>query len=602
MNYWFAWIVIASWTIHITTSFNTEDPRPELRHDQKQDQVHQTVFQPIGTYATNVLFTHAVLPVDINLVLRSFTMARNTFKGVLIQTKDSAFKKNIEDIVSVENASLTATENAFKSALEKLPTRNIATNPVEKRTPLWVVAGAILGPVLGLFNVGEQYQLSNKVTKNENDIKEIWKVSKDHSDHLYALDLQIDNVQKIFKDLETNNPAVISAVLTNFNAEIKDLAKTTQTTMAMAHMNKLNPDMFNSEVLEEVISHIQDLAHNKSLVAHTQRVADLFQLPLSYIYQPDNMKLELILHVPMVHEDHLMDMYRFLPLPLNIEDLNYNMVPDVGHEDILAYGKHQTYQVLSANDLTKCLLIADIYYCRGRQVLKTNFKKSCLAGIFKKDKRTILSYCKFQLHPNDEQVFQIDKDTYIVNTPAEIITDVICNRRQTPLHIKTGQRFQLQPGCRTSLADHKIYAEDTLRVDQQSQIFAFSMDPLNALGDIGSNQFKEALSNLQNYSQHIIDPATLINHAFTLSEKGSEEQIAPQKMILPLGLASATTILTIILIICTIIQATAISRLQANITQLQQETSMCRLNSGYPATAPSISNHNNINLHLLGKP
>ncbi|MCZ2208031.1 hypothetical protein, partial [Cylindrospermopsis raciborskii] len=69
-----------------------------------------------------------------------------------------------------------------------------------------------------------------------------------------------------------------------------------------------------------------------------------------------------------------------------------------------------------------------------------------------------------------------------------------------------------------------------------------------------------------------------------------------------LGLASATTILTIILIICTIIQATAISRLQANITQLQQETSMCRLNSGYPPTAPSISNHNNINLHLLGKP
>jgi len=347
--------------------------------------------------------------------------------------------------------------------------------------------------------------------------------------------------------------------------------------------------------------HIEDprpeLRHNQ-----TQRVADLFQPPLWYIYQPDKLKLELILHVPMVHEDHLMDMYRFLPLPLNIEDLNYNMVPDVGHEDIFVYGKYQTYQQLSANDLTKCLLIADIYYCRGRQVLKTNFKKSYLAGIFKKDKNTILSYCKFELHPNGEQVFQIDKDTYMVNKPAEIITEVICNRRQMPWHIKTGQQFRLQPGCRTSLADHKIYAEDTLRVDQQSQIFAFSMDPLNVLGDIGNNQFKEALRNLQNYSQHIIDPATLINHAFTLSEKGSEEQIAPQKMMFPLGLTSGTIILTITRIIITSIQATTIKKLQAHVNQLQQETSVCRFNSGYPATAPSISNHNNINLHLLGKP
>jgi len=285
MNYGITWIVIASWTIHLSTDIHIEVHRPEIRQDQTQEQLHQTVFQPIGTYATNVMFTHSVLPVNIHLVLRSFTMATNTFNVVSQQTRSSAFKKNIEELVSVGNASLTVTEKSFKSALDKVPTRNIATNPVEKRSPPFVVAGAILRTILGLFNVGEQYQLSKRLAKNENDIKEIWKVAQNHSDHLYALDLQIDNVQKIFKDLESNNQAVISAVLGSFNDEIKDLAKTTQ--LAMAHMHKLNPDMFNSEVLEEVISHIQDLAHNKSMLAQTQRVADVFQLPLSYIYQPE---------------------------------------------------------------------------------------------------------------------------------------------------------------------------------------------------------------------------------------------------------------------------------------------------------------------------
>jgi len=125
MNLVKVWIVLASWAILHTASIHIEDPKPELRHDQAQEQLHQTVFQPIGTYATNVLFTHAVLPVDIPLVLRSFNMGRKTFQAVLQQAQGSAFLKNIEDIVAVENASLTATENAFKSALEKLPTRNI---------------------------------------------------------------------------------------------------------------------------------------------------------------------------------------------------------------------------------------------------------------------------------------------------------------------------------------------------------------------------------------------------------------------------------------------------------------------------------------------
>jgi len=98
MNYGIVWIVIASWAIPFTSSIHIEDPRPELRHDQTQEQLHQTVFQPIGTYATNVLFTHAVLPVDIHLVLRSFSMARNTFTAVWQQAQDSAFRKNIEDL------------------------------------------------------------------------------------------------------------------------------------------------------------------------------------------------------------------------------------------------------------------------------------------------------------------------------------------------------------------------------------------------------------------------------------------------------------------------------------------------------------------------
>lgn len=234
MKYAFAWVSIASLVIPFCYSFHVDDPHPELRPVQSQQHTRKTFF---GTYATNVVFTHVVLPVNINLVTHSFKWPKQTFELVLVKMTNSSFSGYIQRMVLLENAIL-----------------NSSKRPSIQLCKCYILANAV------------------------------------HS--------------------------------------------------------------------------------------------------------------------------------------------HYNI-----------------FQVSSQNDLTKCLVISDIHFCLRRQVLKTNFKSTSLAGIFKTDNKKIFNYCKFKLNPNNEQVFQITKDTY--GSPAEIVTNVICNHNhhQIPLHVKTSQQFTLQPGC-----------------------------------------------------------------------------------------------------------------------------------------------------------
>jgi len=237
-------------------------------------------------------------------------------------------------------------------------------------------------------------------------------------------------------------------------------------------------------------------------------------------------------------------MFRYLPFPLNIEgDTDNALIPEVGHEDIFAYGKFNTYQVLSSNDLTRCLKLNDMHFCRGRQILKTDFTKTCLSALFKKHIAAIKDYCKFEIQPIDERVYQIAKDTYIVHTNKEIATNLICKHKQESVFIKSGQSFKIPSGCRISLIQHKLYAEDSLRVDEPPQVLELNFDSFAMFGNLSLNNYKEALGSLNNFSQHIVEPEDLLHHAFELQNaRRDNDPFNVSQLSIPLALIIALTI------------------------------------------------------------
>jgi hypothetical protein len=83
-------------------------------------------------------------------------------------------------------------------------------------------------------------------------------------------------------------------------------------------------------------------------MAYVTKITDLFQIPLSYVYQPNNRTVALLFHVPLVKQEYLLNLSLYLPFPLthNLSP-NHSLTPSVGQNNILAYSGFDTFKIPS---------------------------------------------------------------------------------------------------------------------------------------------------------------------------------------------------------------------------------------------------------------
>ncbi len=111
--------------------------------------------------------------------------------------------------------------------------------------------------------------------------------------------------------------------------------------------------------------------------------SDLFQIEVSHLYNPAKNEFTLILHMPLVANSNLLNLYEFLPLPIHFDfAANISITPDVGQTNLLAIGHSQSFQAISSTDLHACLHLGDTFFCKGRKVMETDLKRSCLGALY----------------------------------------------------------------------------------------------------------------------------------------------------------------------------------------------------------------------------
>ncbi len=74
------------------------------------------------------------------------------------------------------------------------------------------------------------------------------------------------------------------------------------------------------------------------------------------MYKPDEKIFVLVMHVPLVAPQNLMQLYEFIPLPVHFNfAANISITPDVGQTNLLAIGHSHSFQAISSTDLHACL-------------------------------------------------------------------------------------------------------------------------------------------------------------------------------------------------------------------------------------------------------
>ena len=109
-------------------------------------------------------------------------------------------------------------------------------------------------------------------------------------------------------------------------------------------------------------------------------------MPMSDVYNRADKVFYFIVHIPLVRPEQVMDMFEYVPFPMTLSTSETLVaLPRPGAHNVLAINQNPEYQVLSSGELQHCIKLAKVHYCKGGQVLKTNFCKSCLGALYVQD-------------------------------------------------------------------------------------------------------------------------------------------------------------------------------------------------------------------------
>jgi hypothetical protein len=280
-------------------------------------------------------------------------------------------------------------------------------------------------------------------------------ISKLHEHHMHKLDNMVDDIGKELQVVQFQNlfSLKVERVLAQINTDehkLRAVIATFERIINSAYDQKLAPGALSSDVLQQIMFHIDSIANKNRIEKFVHEPADLYKLEVSFIHRPEQQTIILILHVPFVDAQQLLPLYEFVSLPIHFNfSANISVVPDVGQADLIAIGDTETFQTLSLSDLAGCRRLGQTFFCTGSSVLKTNLVHDCLGSLFLGTAMLIKANCKFRISDTREKIFSLANNTWLIYSPQTSIAPRLEFLLRSPLLLaklsKYNQVVKFQP-------------------------------------------------------------------------------------------------------------------------------------------------------------
>jgi hypothetical protein len=132
-----------------------------------------------------------------------------------------------------------------------------------------------------------------------------------------ASEEKLDQTNKHLAYLLESNIWFSSKVTDAIEKKFQSVVHHHKNVVKSAQHNRLAPGALPHDVLDGIINHIVQVAKKKNLVPFVRFASDLFQIEVSHLYTPAANEFTLILHIPMVANSNLLNLFKFLPLPIH---------------------------------------------------------------------------------------------------------------------------------------------------------------------------------------------------------------------------------------------------------------------------------------------
>ncbi len=210
------------------------------------------------------------------------------------------------------------------------------------------------------------------------------------------------------------------------------------------------------------MNHIKDTAATNKFHNFIHQPSDLCKLDTSFIHQPEEQMVILILHVPFLKTENLLPLYEFISLPIYFNFAsNVSVILNIGKLDLIAIGNTEAFRMLSSSDLANCKCLGQTFFCEVRTILQTNIVNDCLGSLHLGSTTLIKTNYKFWIYNTREKLFSLGKNKWLVYSIRTIAMNHVCPKagNLSLIMIKSGQSVTVTPGCHIPTMDHLITAD-----------------------------------------------------------------------------------------------------------------------------------------------
>ncbi len=257
-------------------------------------------------------------------------------------------------------------------------------------------------------------------------------------------------MNKLLADLLESNIWFSSKVTDTIEKKFQPVVPHHENVVKLAQHHQLTPGALPHDVLDGVIEHVIQMAKKKNLVPFVKFASDQFQIEVYHLYTPAMTEFTLILHIPMVANSNLLNLYEFLPLPIHFNFAsNISISPDVSPTNLLTIGHSQSFQTITSADLHARFHLGDTFFCKGRKVMEMSLKRSCLGALYMANSESIQNHCRIRIAEAREKIFKLSKNTWAVYSVGTISTNEVCPATNdiTAMQIQSGDTIRIKPGC-----------------------------------------------------------------------------------------------------------------------------------------------------------
>ena len=499
---------------------------------------HQIVFKRMGDFATEVEFHHIHIPVDLMAVETTADVAIRIIQSysdniyqetVMHYHKDNRYPeedkaKSYSELITNQNNFVTNNsliilhqlQEALISMTDALPQ---SSSKLDKRQ-LGFLFG-LAGTAFATENAERIFKLEKADYNGDQRVQTLTHITEIQENHLSHLDIKINSNERQILEALRYDPAMLTSSTNVLIFKTWDIVTRIQATVQQAQINRLSTSLLQGHTINKMFEFLGKAAESRGMKLMIQKPVDLFQIEMSYFYRPQDKKLNLFLHVPMVHSDNLLHFFKLVPFPIsNAIKSNYSMTLKLEHQ-LIAVGADHQFQLVNELDLQSCDKYGTSYLCQGRHTTRTDLENTCLGALYLEKWSVITKLCKFEFIPAAEHVFRLSSNKWIVSAPDTFSTTVKCNKVFTTVNLKHLTIVTVPEGCSMHLKTHIIhpgtYIADT---DIEVKHFQWTWQPSHIFPNFNTKAFNNTMNSLEDTSSIEID---YINHEIKMKRDNEIE-------------------------------------------------------------------------------